>query len=82
MGESQLDLEKELLNRLTAPARQLLEIGTQASDAMAAQAAAFRAAALSLSQVADLLEQQANLTGSALRTLQDPLSVIRGATER
>jgi hypothetical protein len=78
----QLDLEKELLARMTQPARQLLEIGSQASDAMAAQAQAFRAASLSLSQAADLLEQQANLAGAAMRTLQDPLSVIRGASEQ
>jgi hypothetical protein len=73
----QIALEKELVAVLTLPARAVLDLGSQTTEAMAAQARAFRAAAQGLAQAADLIEQQAELVGSAIGTIRDPLGAIR-----
>jgi signal transduction histidine kinase len=75
----QVAFEKEVLAMLTAPARTVLDLSAQTTEAMAAQARAFRAAALSLGQAADLLEQQAELLGTAIGTIRDPLAALRSA---
>ncbi len=73
----QIELEKELVAVLTMPARAVLDLGSQTSEAMAAQARAFRAAAQGLAQAADLIEQQAELVGTAIGTIRDPLNALR-----
>ena len=75
----QLDFERELVDRLLAPARTVLDVAEQTTSAMHAQATAFRAAATSLVQVADLLEQQAELLQRASGTIRDPVAALRSA---
>jgi hypothetical protein len=77
--ERQLEFERELVGRVTAPAQTALELVEQATTAMRGQAAAFRAAATSFGQAADLLEQQADLIDLTRRTVADPLGAIRAA---
>lgn len=75
----QLEFERELVDRLLAPARTILDVADQTTSAMHAQATAFRAAATSLTQVADLLEQQAELLQRASGTIRDPVAALRSA---
>ena len=57
--QRQLEFEREVLGRAAAPARAALEIFEQTTVALQAQAKAFRAAAASFSQVADLISSHA-----------------------
>jgi hypothetical protein len=79
--QRQLELERELISVITSPARRVLDLSAQTTEAMAAQARAFRAASLSLAQAADLMEQQADLLGAAIGTIRDPVAALRSAGE-
>ena len=74
----QAEFERELVDRTLGPARGALELVGQATESMRAQALAFRAASASLSQVADLLDQQVEL----LDGLRDPVSALRAAGDK
>ena len=75
----QIELERQLLSVIATPAKRILDLSSQTTDAMAAQARAFREMSLSMAQAADLLEQQAELLGSAIGTVRDPVSALRAA---
>jgi hypothetical protein len=78
--QQQVEFERELAARLLAPARAVLDMTEQTTDAMRAQAAALRAAASSLTQVADLLDQQVTLVQQATQTVRDPIAALRSAS--
>lgn len=77
--QRQLEFERDVVGRVLAPARVVLDVADQTTAAMHAQATAFRAAAASFGQVADLLEQQAKLLTVATGTMRDPVSALRTA---
>lgn len=77
--ERQLEFERELIRRVVAPAGTLLELVDQTSEALESQMKAFRAAAGSFSQIADLLEQQAERLRFARDSVRDPVSALRAA---
>lgn len=79
--QRQLEFERELVGRVTAPAQAVLELVDQATTAMRGQAAAFRAAATSFDQAADLLEQQADLIDLTRQAVADPVGALRAAGE-
>jgi hypothetical protein len=77
--QRQVEFERDVVGRVIAPARIVLDVADQTTAAMHAQANAFRVAAASFGQVADLLEQQATLLTHATGTIRDPVSVLRTA---
>ena len=79
--QRQLDFEKEMLGRLTAPVTGALGVLDQATAAMRAQADAFNAAAASFKTAAELLDVQAGLLETAGQSLRDPLGAVKGAAE-
>ncbi len=79
--ERQLDFERELLNRATAPLHTTLELMDQATETLHAQAISFRAAAATFHQLASLMDQQADLLQRAGATMRDPLSPFRSTDE-
>ena len=80
--ERQLEFERELLGRATAPLRATLDLVDQATGTLHAQATSFRAASKTFGQLAELMDQQAELLERAGTTLRDPLATFRaGAGE-
>lgn len=79
--QRQLELERELIAAMTAPARTVLDLSAQTAEAMTEQARAFRSASQALGQAAELLERQAELFRTAVGTLRDPLGTLRRSTE-
>jgi methyl-accepting chemotaxis protein len=77
----QVEFDRQLLSAMTSPARRVLDLSAQTTEAMAAQARAFREMSASMAQAADLLEQQAELLGAAIATMRDPVSTVRAASE-
>jgi methyl-accepting chemotaxis protein len=77
--QRQLEFERELLDRTTAPARVALRLVEQATAAYRAQASAFRTAAKSFSELADLMEQQARLVEQATSAFRAPLHALKYA---
>jgi ABC-type transporter Mla subunit MlaD len=77
--QRQLEFERDLLERVVAPARAALDLVDQATAAFRAQAVAFRAASVSFGQLADLMEQQAELVERASATIRDPVAALRSA---
>jgi len=77
--ERQLDFERELLGRAIAPLRATLELVDQATGTLHAQATSFRAASRTFGQLADLMDQQADLLERAGTTLRDPLATFRAS---
>ena len=75
--ERQLDFERELVGRAVAPLRAALELVDQATGTFRAQATSFRAASKTLGQLADLMDQQADLLERAGVTIRDPLAAFR-----
>jgi ABC-type transporter Mla subunit MlaD len=80
--ERQLEFERDLVTRAIAPARATLEMAEQAAIAYRAQAKAFSAAAASFGQLADLMEQQAEIVERVGVAVRDPLSALRAANEQ
>jgi hypothetical protein len=78
----QIEVEEELVRRALAPARATVEALDKAPDAMRAQAAAFRAAATSFGQAADLLEVQATAVEQTIGALKAPVELTRKAARR
>ncbi len=79
--QRQLDFERELLSRATAPLHTSLELIDQAAATLHAQATSFRAASTTFHQLASLMDQQADLLQRAGATMRDPLSPFRSADE-
>jgi hypothetical protein len=77
--QRQLEFERELVARASAPARAALELVEQATVAYRAQAKAFRAASVSFGQLAELIEQQAELVERASAAIRDPVAALRSA---
>ena len=77
--QRQFEFERELLERVVAPARAALDLADQATAAFRAQSVAFRAASVSFGQLAELMEQQAELMERASTTLRDPVAAMRAA---
>ncbi len=73
----QIEIEQELVRRALAPAQAVTEALDKAPDAMRAQAAAFRAAAVSFSQAADLLEVQATAVEQTIGALKAPVQLAQ-----
>jgi hypothetical protein len=77
MLRRQLELEQELLKRAVAPAQATADALGHAPEAMRAQAAAFRAAAASFTQVADLLDVEAAAVDQTLSILKTPVQAAQ-----
>lgn len=77
--QHQLDFERMIAGRLLAPAKVILDVADQTGAAMQEQTKAFRAAASSFTTVADLLERQAELLGSARGAVAEVVSGLRAA---
>ena len=77
--QRQLEFERELVDRASAPGRAVLELVEQASTALRAQAAAFRTASASFGQLAELMEAQAALVERASSTIRDPVAALQSA---
>ena len=75
--QRQLDFERELLKRATAPLHSTLELLDQATGTLHAQATSFRAASTTFHQLAALMDQQADLLERAGDTMRDPVAVFR-----
>lgn len=75
--QRQLDFERELLDRATAPVHATLELIDQATETLRAQAISFRAASTTFRQLASLMDQQADLLHRAGTTMRDPLGAFR-----
>ena len=78
----QLDIEQDLVRRALAPAEVTLKALDGAPDAMRAQAGAFRAAATSFSQAADLLELQATALEQTLGAVRAPVDLVARGLRR
>ncbi len=78
--ERQLDFERELVGRAVAPLRATLELVDQATGTLHAQATSFRAASKTFGQLADLMDQQADLLERAGATMRDPLATFRSTS--
>lgn len=79
--QRQLDFEREVLGRISAPITGALDILDQTTAAMRAQADAFNAAAASFKTAAELMDVQAGLMETAGQSLRDPLGAIKGAAD-
>jgi hypothetical protein len=77
--QRQLEFERELVNRATAPARAALDFVEQSTVAFRAQAIAFREASDAFGQLATLMEQQAELVQRAGAAIRDPVAALRSA---
>ena len=64
---------------MLAPSGTLLDVVEQTTAAMQAQTTAYRTAATSFIQIADLIEQQAELLLLASRSVRDPVAALRAA---
>ena len=80
--QRQLEFERELLNRATAPLHTTLELIDQATGTLRAQATSFRAASTTFHQLAALMDQQADLLERAGATMRDPLAVFRSSGDQ
>jgi hypothetical protein len=80
--ERQLEFERDVVSRVVEPARVTLKLSEQATAAFHDQASAFRAAAESLGELADLTDRQAELAEKASGVVQDTLGVLRSAAEK
>ena len=80
--QRQLDFERELLHRATAPLHSTLELIDQATGTLHAQATSFRAASTTFHQLAALMDQQAELLQSAGDTMRDPFAAFRSTGEQ
>ena len=75
--QRQLEFERDLVGRVLAPASTLFDVIEQTTVAMEAQTTAYRAAATSFIQIADLIEQQAELLRLASQSVRDPVAAMR-----
>jgi hypothetical protein len=75
--QRQLDFERELLDRATAPVHMTLELIDQATETLRAQAISFRTASTTFRQLASLMDQQADLLHRVGTTIRDPLGAFR-----
>jgi len=80
--QRQLDFERELLSRATAPLHATLDLIDQATGTLHAQASSFRAASITFHQLATLMDQQADLLARAGDTMRDPLTAFRSSAEQ
>jgi hypothetical protein len=77
--QRQLEFERELISSAVAPARAALDLVEQATVAFRAQATAFRGASVSFGQLANLMEQQAEILERAGAAVRDPFAALRSA---
>ena len=82
MLRRQVELEQALAGRVIAPAQATADALGQAPEMLRAQATAFRAAATSFKQVADLLDAQATALEQTLGILKAPISATRWGLDR
>jgi hypothetical protein len=75
--QRQLEFERDLVGRATAPLQATLGLMDQAAETLRAQAISFRAASTAFQTLASLLEQQADLMQNAGATVRDPLGFFR-----
>ncbi len=75
--QRQVDFERELLNRATAPVHATVDLIDQGAETLRAQAISFRAASTTFRQLASLMDQQAELLQRAGATMRDPLGSLR-----
>jgi hypothetical protein len=77
--QRQLEFERELVNRATAPVRAALDLVEQSTVAFRTQAIAFREASEAFGHLATLMEQQAELVQRAGAAIRDPVAALRSA---
>ena len=77
--QRQIEFEGDLIARLLGPAGTIFDLVEQTATAMQAQTAAFRAAAASFTQIADLVEQQVELLQLARESVLAPVTALRAA---
>jgi hypothetical protein len=75
--QHQLEFERELAGRAIAPARAALELVQQATGTFRAQATAYRSASAVFGQLADLMEQQAQIVERAGAAIRAPVAALR-----
>ena len=79
--QRQLEFERELVSRATAPLHAAQDLVDQATGTFRAQATSFRAASKTFGQLAGLMDQQADLLERAGTLMREPLTVFRSADE-
>lgn len=79
--QRQLEFERDLVGRMVEPSGALLHVFEQTASAMRAQTEAYRAAATSFIQIAELVEQQAEVLQLASQAFTGPVSALRGAAD-
>ena len=79
MLQRQLELERELVGRATAPLHAAPDLIDQATGTFRAQATSFRAASTTFGRLAGLMDQQADLLERAGTLMRDPLTPFRSA---
>jgi hypothetical protein len=77
--QHQLEFERELASRAIAPARAALELVQQATGTFRAQATAYRSASAIFGQLADLMEQQAQVVEHAGAAIRVPVAALRSS---
>jgi hypothetical protein len=77
--ERQVDFERNLVGRVTAPVNGMLDLLEQSAVAMRAQARAFDTAASSFKHAAELLDLQAALLERAHESIHDPVGAAKAA---
>jgi hypothetical protein len=77
--QRQLEFERELVGRATAPLHAAQDLVDQTTGTFRAQATSFRAAAKTFGQLAGLMDQQADLLERASTLMHDPLTAFRSA---
>ncbi len=75
--ERQLEFERELASRAFAPLRATMELVDQATGTLHSEATSFRAASKIFGQLAELMDQQADLLERAGAAMRDPLATFR-----
>jgi hypothetical protein len=75
--QHQLVFERDLASRAIAPARAVLELVQQATGTFRAQATAYRSASAIFGQLADLMEQQAQIVERARAAIRTPVAALR-----
>jgi hypothetical protein len=75
--QRQLEFERELVSRIGAPLRASLDLVDHANSTFHEQATSFRAASKTFAQLADLMDQQANLLERATAAIRDPASALK-----
>ena len=79
--QRQLEAERELVGRGTAPLHAAQNLVDQATGTFRAQATSLRVASKTFGQLAGLMDQQADLLQRAGSLMRDPLTAFRSADD-